>query len=177
MYPPTANAPPPLSVHTIAPRDLGSMQTLSAMRRLVSRALTDPAVLNTAKDIVRFLPARAYAMQVDTIRSFLADRFLFMRDPAGVELLHTPRYMLDTIRDRFFFAADCDDAAVLTAALGKAVGLKARFVAVGFESSTGPFAHVFTEIQTPDGRWHEMDITRPSGKTAPPYARIKRLEV
>ncbi len=56
---------------------------------------------------------------------------------------------------------DCDDAAILAAGLGKAVGLLARFVLVGFRSSRAPFSHVWTELRSPTGGpWVEMDVTR-----------------
>ncbi|MEE8177710.1 MAG: hypothetical protein V3T65_06925 [Acidobacteriota bacterium] len=70
---------------------------------------------------------------------------------------------------------DCDDAAVLSAALGKAVGLKPRFVVLGFEGPTGPYRHVYTELF--DGvAWTEMDVTRPGGIGAVP-TRVTRMDV
>lgn len=157
--------------------DLGSAVTLRAMRRLVNHSLTDPAVINTAKSIIRFLPGRSYPQFADAIREFLSQRVLFCKDPRGVELLHTPRYMLDTIASRFYFQADCDDVAVLAAALGKALGLRARFVALGFHAPDAPLTHVYTEIGIPSGEWYEMDTTKNPLSVVPSIIRTKRMDV
>lgn len=157
--------------------DAGASITLRKMQVLVNQSLTDPVVINTAKSIVRFLPERDYPMFVDALREFLSQRVLFCKDPRGVELLHTPRYMLETIASRFYLQADCDDAAILTAALGKALGLRARFVALGFSVPRAPLSHVYTEIGLPSGEWIPIDTTKAPYAVPPAVSRVKRVEV
>lgn len=169
--------PPSIRVLTIAPGDRGAFQTLAKMRAVVNAGLTDPIVIETARVIVRAIAPRHYTEQIAAIRSFLADRFLFVKDPLGVELLSTPRLMLDTIARAFFVQGDCDDAAILAAALAKAIGLRARFVALGFVGPDAPLVHVFTQINIPGGdEWREMDTSRPRD-AAPQYTRAVVREV
>lgn len=181
---PQARSFPRVQSRNIPAGDAGASITLRKMQVLVNQSLTDPVVINTAKSIVRFLPERDYPMFVDAIREFLSQRVLFCKDPRGVELLHTPRYMLDTIASRFYLQADCDDAAILAAALGKALGLRARFVALGFSVSgifgrfqRVPLSHVYTEIGLPSGEWIPIDTTRAPYAVPPPASRVKRVEV
>ena len=161
---------------TIAGGDFGSRQTLGKMRGLVNRALTDPTVITTAKDVVAYVPPGDFEGQAMAIGSWLAEHFQFVRDPLGVELLHEPRYMLQVIDRRAFFSGDCDDAAVLGAALAKAVGLRARFRAIGFRRG-GLLSHVIADVWTPRG-WVQYDVTRPAQFTRlPRVARSLIVEV
>jgi len=92
-----------------------------------------------------------------------------------VEMLHGPAWQVQQIRARGIVQVDCDDVAMLAAALGKAVGLRARFVVVGFDSRTAPYRHVWAEL-SPRARvpmWSEMDVTRPAQGL--PFDRIARV--
>lgn len=153
-------APTKIAFRAIAGGDLGASQTLAAMRDTARAALKDPRVLEAAGTIVRAAPARDYAGQVRLLRAWVASHTKFLRDPVGLELLRTPRYMLDEIARVGVAQGDCDDIALFAAALGLAVGLPARFVALGFRGATGPFTHVITELRAGD-RWLELDTTRP----------------
>lgn len=98
----------------------------------------------------------------------------FVRDPAGVELVHRPERLLDLWRAKGHIPGDCDDAAVLGAALGKSIGLPARFVVLGFYGPTMPFSHVYAELQTPQG-WADLDVTRTPNRL--PTTRLKVFPV
>jgi transglutaminase-like putative cysteine protease len=69
---------------------------------------------------------------------------------------------------------DCDDVAILGAALGKAAGFPARFVLLGFGGPMAPYQHVFTEIGTRQG-WMNLDVTRPRHPPIP--TKIKRMAI
>jgi hypothetical protein len=99
-----------------------------------------------------------------------------LSDPSGVELLHDPVLLLEDIRERGQARGDCDDVAVLGAALGGAMGLSARFVVVGFRGPNEPFEHVWTELY--DGTtWRELDVTRPRNAEAPATTREYVVDV
>lgn len=108
------------------------------------------------------------------LRSWLAAAWHFVRDPTGVELVFRPERLLDQYTNHGMASGDCDDAAVLSAALGKAIGLRARFVVLGFFGPRMPFSHVYTELLGPDG-WQEMDVTRIPNR--PPASRVKVVPV
>ena len=117
--------------------------------------------------------------QAVAIRGWLEDHVSLMRDPDGVEMLHGPKWQVRTALTQGIVNVDCDDVAMLAAALGKAVGLRARFVVVGFGSPKAPFRHVWTELASPGSNvWIECDITRPSqGLPFEAIGRVLRVGV
>lgn len=158
--------------------DLGSLQTLQRMKRIVNESLSDPLVIETARGIVEHagILGRDEAGKYMAIREWMADHLAFMPDPVGVELLSTPHYMLARIRAAEFVSGDCDDAAILGAALGKAVGLRAKFRALGFSSRSRPFQHVYTLLLV-RGRWANLDTTRSQRFDPPRPVRVFELGV
>jgi transglutaminase-like putative cysteine protease len=71
-------------------------------------------------------------------------------------------------------AADCDDIATLAAALGLALGLRARLLVVEFAGQDG-FGHIWTALAVPGGEWIDCDPTRPI--QTPPVVRAWAREV
>lgn len=137
--------------------DLGIEWTVRRMRQLVASSLGSPLLATTAAHIVR--RSRSPAEAADRIRGFLEEAVRFEHDPRGVELLKPPDMMLEELEQRGEAVGDCDDVAVFGAALGRAIGLPARFVLLAFTHGA-PFEHVYTELQTEEG-WRELDTTRP----------------
>jgi transglutaminase-like putative cysteine protease len=165
--------------------DFGTLATLGHMRRLAREAVANPLVRATAVAATDGTGGKDAFAQAMAIRNWLVRNTAFLRDPNGTELLHSPRYMLAALRTLGPpLRIDCDDVAVLGAALGGAVGLRARFVVAAFFSPSAPFRHVWTELSAPWGtvvgtRWVELDTTR-SGQSLPSFnaiSRIKTVEV
>jgi transglutaminase-like putative cysteine protease len=148
--------------------DAGTYHTVGAMLASVRAEAHTQMVREAATAAISGAAPRDYAYQAELLRGWLQGHFLFQRDPTTTEYVMTPRYMLARIAQDGAVRGDCDDAAVLGAALAAAVGFPARIVLVGF----GPgaeFRHVFTEIQTPSG-WRDMDVTRSPEQMIPPGA-------
>ncbi|MGE0347385.1 MAG: transglutaminase family protein [Gemmatimonadales bacterium] len=150
---------------------LGIELTIFRMRRLVRGALGSPLLAETAAGIVAGSGSSVEA--AERIRAFLELVVEFTPDPDGSELLKSPRYMLREIQELGRVRGDCDDVAILGAALGRAVGLPARFVLLAFVHGA-PFEHVYTELLTADG-WLELDTTKPH--QLPSGLRIVRTAV
>jgi transglutaminase-like putative cysteine protease len=164
--------------HTIPSGDAGTRAMIDSMKRNVARDYLKPIVRLKAVEIVRGLPARQDAQQIAAIRAWMQQHFSFLRDPRGAELNYSPEWMLREIANTGVMNADCDDAAVLSATLAKAIGLRARFVCLAFFSKSAGFSHVYTDLASPIGKtptWHEMDVTR--GAQSIPVDQIaRRLE-
>lgn len=154
--------------------DSGTSRTVSEMRQVVRGGLRDPLVLNYAKQLALDCVPRDMKCRALRIRHWMMEHFQFEKDPVGVELLMTPRLMLDRVVARGVIQGDCDDAATLSATLGMAVGLPARFVLFGFRGEAGPFAHVFSELRV-GNQWIQQDVTRP--ERARPASRVRFVEV
>lgn len=162
---------------TISGGDAGAFQTLTRMQSLVNSRVAHPMVRGVAVAVAREAAPRDLYGQAQAIRDYLSEHVQFLADPAGIELLHDPVIMLTEIARAYTASVDCDDVAILGAALGKAVGLRARFVAVGFFNRTNPLSHVWAELATPRG-WLDLDTTRgDQGITVPMIARAVAVPV
>lgn len=145
------------------------------MQALVNRSTRHPLVVNTARRIVAPLGRTDVVHQWRAIRAWLAARWQFVPDPADVETVMTPPEQLARYRQDGVLRGDCDDAATLAAAFVKALGMRARFVVLGFFSPRDPYRHVYAEVQGPEG-WLDFDITRGSG-VHPTPVRAATVEV
>lgn len=162
-------APPSLRrrlvVHrTIPDGDAGILETLRAMSDLTLQDAADPLIQETS---TRILGETGGPLE---LRAWLDARFRFADDPPSHELVRSPRTQLLDLEERGWIEGDCDDAAVLAAALGIAAGYRARWVVVAL--GWRPYEHVWTELQEPGGPWIELDVTRP--RELPPGTRIHR---
>lgn len=156
--------------------DAGTIQTVELMAKLVDRAQLHPEVAHVARQI------EAHAQGGDvvgTLRAWLGRRVRFTPDAwishaMGLgnvpEFLTAPLYMVRQIREQGYAVGDCDDVAILGAALGRATGYQARFRVMAFGGPGDPFLHVFTELR--DGRhWRELDTTKPEQELPPQVTR------
>jgi hypothetical protein len=141
--------------------------TLAKMRSLAHTGAINPLVRATASSLVRGVPGTASNLQIRIIRDWLSNHVLFLRDPINAEALHTPEWMIRSVLTTGCVQVDCDDVALLAAALGMSIGLRARFVALAFTSPQAPFRHVYTDLSSPTSvQWAELDITRPAQEFA-----------
>jgi len=141
--------------------DAGAYATAQAMRELSRRAAVDPLIRQAAAGAVRDVPYDLGNHHAELIRRWIEPRVYFLADPTYAEALHAPEWSIRQILTRGTVGLDCDDVAMLAAAMGLSVGLRARFVMVGFSSPTAPFRHIWTElaaIHRP--RWVPVDPTR-----------------
>ncbi len=170
-----ADTPEPYGVPVrethISTGDSGARQMVRVMSVEARAALRNPLTIRTVETI---LPMEASAAdRIFFLREWIDGRFVFLADPHGVELLRTPDFLLNTIREQGFARGDCDDAATLAAALGLAAGLPARFVLISFGTHL-PFSHVYAALYSECMGWVEMDITKPA--QVPPGMETARIE-
>jgi hypothetical protein len=161
--------------------DLGTILTLGRMKGMVLGEFLTPEVRLTATRIVGTVDGHDSLGQAWAIRMWLQTHTRFLRDPDGVELLHGPKWLVQQVLTCGMVAVDCDDVAMLAAALGKAIGLRARFVVVGFGPPPTPYQHVWTELAAPvqhPQSWTDCDITRDQqGLGGLPVTRSMVVEV
>lgn len=133
------------------------------MGALVKREAIAPAIRRVAAECVEAAGNQHSIRLAEAIRGWVARNFRFLRDPADRELLHSPDAQMRQFAAQGFITGDCDDAAILAAAIGVACGCRARFVAVAFLDKRAPFGHVWAEVSPPTGLggdWIECDVTR-----------------
>lgn len=161
--------------------DLGTMFIVAKMRSLARKGMYHPDIRKLAIDITQGISGKDTASQIWAIRNWLDTVVWFTRDPRSAELLYTPERMVRILRDPLnggILRVDCDDVAILAAALAGAIGLRSRFVVVGFLSPNAPYRHIWTELADPmqvDIKWYDMDVTR--GIQALPGQISRRLTI
>lgn len=157
--------------------DAGTYAVLAHMRKVAREGALDPLVRHTAVRIVEGVSGQDRRAQAAVIREWLIETIRFLPDPSNAELLYTPRRILEILQaGPPTIRIDCDDVAVLGAALAGSIGLRARFVVVGFHAPDAPFRHVWTEIRPPNSaRWIDLDITRQS-QELPGWQLISRAK-
>lgn len=135
--------------------DAGTFQSLSAMRAAIDADRTSPLVRNAAVQAVAGAPERNFTSELTGILEYVRERVRFTRDPLDVEYVQSPDFLLRAIRQDGTAAGDCDDSAVLFAALAEAVGYETRFAVLGGAGEN--FSHVIVEVRDTAGRWVSVD--------------------
>lgn len=154
--------------------DLGTYVTLGAMKVMVQREYVLPVVRLTAVEIVAGLGGRNGIAQIRAIRDWLEDHVEFVRDPDRGEMIHGPAWVISQVLKHDVAYVDCDDVAMTAAALGRAVGLRARFTVVGFSSPRAPYRHIWTDLAPANQNvWVDCDITRTAQTES--FGNIRRV--
>lgn len=124
------------------------------------------AIRSQALQLTKGLRQKDQAAEIDAINRFVRDQIRYVGDILGVETLHTPAAVLITR------AGDCDDKAILNAALLKSLGYSCRFIAL--DQGSG-FCHVWTQVLL-RGNWIDLEPTEPlpTGQRVP-VRRTDRL--
>jgi hypothetical protein len=141
-------------------------RTLSGMADLAGKATRDFKFIQTASKIVAQCPARDHNCEAGAILDFVKSYVRFQPDPLTsvrghmdtVELIQAPQV---TLKRR---AGDCDDQAVLIAALGMALGMPAKFVVIKCDTKMpDEFSHVWCELDVAVGgdQWVALDSVVP----------------
>lgn len=113
------------------PEDSFNAETISEMTRLAQEASVDPRLAVLAKRIVSGVRSKDYVSELRRIYDWVKQNVRYRQDARLVETLHHPIYMLQNPQDGF----DCDDHAMLVAALCMALGHGAAFRTVCAERS------------------------------------------
>lgn len=150
--------------------DDGTIATLGHMRQLAGQGAVHPQIRRVAARLVLGV-SNVPALHARLIRDFIESHTQFLSDPSVAEALTRPEEAISNILRDGIAQMDCDCVAVLVAALGLSIGLRARFVVVAFHSPNAPFAHVWTDLGDPTGHeWWPVDPNR----QAQAYNRISR---
>jgi transglutaminase-like putative cysteine protease len=129
------------------------------MRSLVLKARGDEKLRAAAVGTVRGCAPHDDRCRMARLLGYVRSGMPFERDPVDVESIADPRLSLERILAHGEAAGDCDDAAVLLAALLEAIGIRCRFAAVSIRPDR-VFHHVAVEAQDrrlfPEG-WTILD--------------------
>ena len=170
----TRYVPPPLEAPRIdrqrIPSGLaGTRLTAAHVGRLIREGSADFYVRQKAIDILlaRRVAPKDYIGEIDALFRWVQRHVRYTKDPFHVEVLHTPRRMLE------LRAGDCDDMTILLGALVKSVGHPVRLVLTGPNARRPDlFSHIYLEAQC-QGDWIPLDATMPFAMGWSPRAPVR----
>lgn len=128
----------------------GVAYTLDAMKKLAALSKSNLTVRLIALRIISKLAQKNRIGEIEALHNFVRDNIRYVHDVRGVETLQAPEITLQVKQ------GDCDDKALLLAALLESVGYKTRFRAVGFSGEN--LTHVLTDVFR-GGEWIPLETT------------------
>lgn len=154
----------------LPPGDAGTLETLNQMGHLVREGIErEPRLHALAQRLAA--GGRSTAERLTAVYDWLAASYRFKDDTRGYEHIRGVSDQLDQLQRDGVIAADCDDLAIMGAAILRAMGLASGFGVIA-ASVTGPYKHVFP-CAFIDGKAIPMDAQEriPLGQLAPGAAR------
>lgn len=158
---------------TVRVRNADPHDTLDRMARLVMASYDLPIVVTcgasiAARAVEKNNVAIAYAMMM-----WLRVHTRFVAAPLNIQLLKSPAEMLTQVDRDAIVGGDCVSVAMLAAALGMSVSVRARFIAEGYEpAEPAALTHVYAQLHTEAG-WLTLDTQRPID--SPPVTPVLRV--
>jgi len=138
------------TLHPLPDGVAGIKTTLEIMAELARRGREKWRVRRLAERIVQALPQKNVIAEARAIHEYVRDNIRYTHDIRDVETLAPPDQTI--LRG----VGDCDDKALLAAALLEALGHPVRFVAVGRRMFD--YQHVLIEVQL-NGVWVPVETT------------------
>ena len=162
--------------------DAQARVTLSLMKTYVNEAIRDHEFVWWVRErIDNIAPVtimnRDWAGVARAVRDYVAAHIRFCPDPSGVENITAPLDHMKFLRSHRVLLGDCDDAATLSAAMGKALGIPAEFRILAFYKPDNPYQHVVTYLHPRGGLVIDMDTTRPQQNLPPVPTRSFSIRV
>ena len=145
--------------------DAGAILTLQAMTTLVRRPTKARALVF---DLMPDYGNRDE--QIEAIRDFLESRFQFVYDPAPMDRVANPDFLMQELVSKGIVRGDCDDAAVLAAFFADTFAIPWKFRAVGFHPNA-PLSHVYVLLRGSQG-FTTVDVTRNRSQVVPAARRV-----
>lgn len=144
---------------------------VAAMRAFKSSPTELAHVRDVALDLVRDTAPYDQRGEVRAVFRFVRDSIRYVQDVVNVDTLQTPTATLDRLQ------GDCDDKALLLAALLECIGFATRFVVAATRPGQS-YNHVYLETWVPQlGRWVPLETSVagfPPGRALPSYEPLRR---
>lgn len=148
------------------------IETLKVMRELVDNGVKDWKVRWAAINLVKTLPQRDWAQEVNAIYLFLQNYMRYTHDTFHLELVHTPQFLLESIMEEGIVLGDCDDYSILGASLLRVLGYNVQFKVIACYPSES-FSHVYLVVKL-NGEWVPFDAIHQDWKLGQEASGISR---
>jgi hypothetical protein len=150
---------------------LGTKRTVEHIKALIRAGAKDFYVRQKAIDILleEGIRPKDYLGEIKALFEWVQRNIRYTKDPFRVEVLHSPRRMLE------LRAGDCDDMSILLGAMLEAIGHPVRLALAGPDPLRPRlFTHVYLEVYH-KGRWIPLDPTMPHPMGWAPRTLVKKI--
>ena len=127
-------------------------EVVRELSRMVQEGTIDPSVRKLAEQITI-----GQADPIGMVFVFVTHTFPYQLDPINYELFIHPRRMVEDYYQGRLHSGDCDDHALLNAALLGSIGYKTRIILVD-NGRSGEINHALSQVETKIG-WVDVDTT------------------
>lgn len=134
------------------PDSITILEHLDYFKRVYMR---DPYVRYVSLGLMPCLANNAIEDQVSILVNFVKDRLIYVRDPEGAELVHSPTRLLKQIMTVGRAFGDCDDHALMLNSMLGSLGISTRFVGVKAKGSA-KYNHVICAVKIRN-EWVDID--------------------
>jgi hypothetical protein len=126
----------------------GNLETIEVMKKMAREYSRHDLVKRLATNILHYknINSHHYLDEARAIGEFVKKHIRYVKDPVGTESLQAPDMMIRMMKDVGYAMGDCDDMALLTAALLMSVGIRPRFRAVRYKEGQGNFNHIYVVV-------------------------------
>jgi len=167
-------------------RDIGwgesaMLKTLSIMRELIQKASRDYYVRRWAEKMTEGSGPKD-PQKLMALYSYLSSSLNYCKDMDGVEMIKTPKLILQLMEMGEVPQLDCDCMTVLILSLAKSIGLQGAMRAVALPPHD-EYSHVYALVRIIDEgseQWVPVDLTRPDmgfGWECPRATKVKTVRV
>ena len=139
------------------------------MRSLVEGAKRQDQFRRFVLGVVDGVRGRGFDDEIETVAEWVRDHITYRRDPYGVETFHTPLRLAKDARDGLA-AGDCDDQALMAAAMLETLGHRTRFRVGG---GARGWSHIWLEVYS-GGSWVPIELTMERDVGWDPALRFER---
>jgi transglutaminase-like putative cysteine protease len=148
----------------------GIKETLVAMRKLVFASDDNRIIKEKARKLIAGISPSDFRGQIEAIFRWVQKKMSYVRDYRGVEELTRPDRIVYNLDNNIeTHSSDCDDFAMVLAALLRSIGFTTRFEAVAVKTSEG-YDHARVAVYSvEDNGWLVLEGTR---KNANPGFRL-----
>lgn len=149
----------------------GAAEVAEIIARMILAGAKDFLVRQRAIEIFREsgIPPKDRWGEVCALFHWVRNNIRYTRDILQVELLHTPRRMLE------LKAGDCDDMTILLGSMLRSTGHPVRIVLCGFRrDKPHMYSHIYPQVQV-RRQWVGLDATMPHPIGWEPPAIWKRI--
>jgi hypothetical protein len=127
---------------------VGNIDTIEVMKKMAREYSRHDLVKRLATNILHYqnIPSHHYLDEARAIGEFVKKHIRYVKDPVGTESLQAPDMMIRMMKDVGYAMGDCDDMALLSAALLMSIGIRPRFRAIRYREGSANYNHIYVVV-------------------------------